>query len=212
MAKPEISNTPAIMVDDHPIFRDGLSRLVAERLQLNVLEAGDMAGLRELLDQYPEPELLILDVLFPGFDVATQLQGLRQELATTAIVVVSMVEDEEVIDTIMADGVNGFVTKSASPDTMVSAIGDVLAGQIVEYRPEIQNSQPATPTATAIEQLSTRQREVLTLICHGMSNKEIAKELGLSPFTVRIHVSALLRSLGVSTRTEAAAIAGNTLR
>ena len=202
-----MSNLAIIVVDDHPIFREGLVRLVTGRFDAEVMEAGDMTELNRLLEAHKAPDLLLLDVLFPGFDVQSDLLQLRQRLPTTAIVAVSMVEDASVIDGIMSNGVNGFVSKSVSPDVMVDAFNQVLLGDAVELRPSVVANPISAPAPETLEQLSPRQREVLQLICTGQSNKEIAKSLGLSPFTVRIHVSALLRTLGVSTRTAAAALA-----
>ncbi len=196
-----------VVVDDHPIFREGLVRLVSDRFTAHVSEAGDMSSLLNLIDAQPAPDLLLLDVLFPGFDVQTNLQELRKLLPMTAIVAVSMIEDAGAIDGIMAEGVNGFVSKSVPPEVMLDAFDKVLEGEIVELRPQFVNTAPNSPVLDTLEQLSPRQKEVLELLCTGQSNKEIAKVLGLSPFTVRIHVSALLRSLGVSSRTGAAALA-----
>ena len=90
---------------------------------------------------------------------------------------------------------------------MLTAFDQVLEGEMVDLRPSVDSRTPQSSAGEALNQLSPRQRDVLELICTGQSNKEIAKHLGLSPFTVRIHVSALLRTLGVSTRTAAAAVA-----
>jgi len=196
-----------IVVDDHPIFREGLVRLVAARFDATVFEAGNLEQLTTLIEQQPEPDLLVLDVIFPGFDVAEHLPKLRREMVTTAIVVVSMVEETDLIDAIMADGANGFVSKSTAPTDMMDAFNEVLMGNTVEIRPQRTAQSHQNNDESLLSLLSPRQAEVLTLICSGKSNKQIAKQLGLSPFTVRIHVSALLRTLGVPTRAAAAAIA-----
>lgn len=201
----------AIIVDDHPIFREGLCHLLADRLAADLHQAGSWNELQALLKQVPQLDLLVLDALFPGFDISVNLRQLREQLVTTAIVVVSMIEDHNIIDMVLADGANGFITKAVPPELMIDAIQQIIDGDTVIHRPQISNTLPTTPSQQAIEKLSPRQREVLELIRQGKSNKEIAKLLGLSPFTVRIHVSALLRALGVNTRAAAAGLAASSV-
>lgn len=196
-----------LVVDDHPIFRDGLTRLIADRFSSDIAQAGDGIGLKSLLEEHSAPDLLILDVLFPDFDVRKDLPQLRAQLVTTAIIVVSMIEDTELINAILADGANGFVSKSTDPNSMMKAFADVLDGHTVDIRPSHTAIAPSGSVEERLQALSPRQAQVLELICEGKSNKEIARDLNLSPFTVRIHVSALLRSLDVPTRAAAAAIA-----
>ncbi len=206
MVAPLTAPIHALIVDDHPIFREGLTGLIADRFSAQVCEAGDMAGLRAHLAEGLVPDLLALDLLFPGFNVESDLPELRHRLVTTAIVVISMVEDDQVIDAVLAAGINGFIAKSVSPDVLITGLARVMEGETVVQRPAVRSNSTHSIGATALNQLSPRQGQVLRLICRGQSNKEIARELGLSPYTVRIHVSALLRSLGVTSRTGAAAL------
>ena len=116
-----------------------------------------------------------------------------------------MVQDHEVIQSIMAQGANGFVSKSAKPEDMSSAFLNVMDGETVT----LLSSGPdiTVPENEVIASLTPRQIEVLRHLAHGRSNKEIARELGISPYTVRIHVSALFKTLSLSSRSAAAAFA-----
>ena len=141
-----MSDLTIVVVDDHPIFREGLVRLVGERFNAVVSEAGDRVELDAILDEIPAPDLLLLDVLFPGFDVQSDLRLLRQRLPVTAIVAVSMIEDYVVIDRILADGVNGFVSKSTPPIDMLATFDRVLDGEVVDLRPSVDNRRRRSPS------------------------------------------------------------------
>ena len=198
-----------IIVDDHPIFADGMATMVSQLApSVDVKQVGTKDALEALLvDQYKlsgGPDLLILDVMFPGFDPERDLDGLRQRLITTVIVVVSMIENHALIDFLVNQGINGFIAKSSSPEEMRQALTAIMEGDVIVLKPEAFAKVSAN---SEISNLSPRQREVLGYLSKGMSNKEIAKAMQLSPFTVRVHVSAVLSTLGVATRTAAAAIA-----
>lgn len=214
-----------IIADDHPLFRDGLCRLVQRLLpDGNIDEAACAAELDALLATPPAPHLMLLDLLFPGFpgfDGADSVRRLRQRLPLGAIVVISMLEGDAVADAAMAAGANAFINKSVAPAAMSAGIAAVLAGDsVVMPWPELAassahstpaapppNLSPAAGASPTLAALTCRQREILRHVAHGLSNKEIARQLDISPYTVRIHVSTILHTLGVPTRAAAAATA-----
>ncbi|WP_286786454.1 MULTISPECIES: response regulator [Pseudomonas] len=194
-----------IVADDHPIFREGLSRIVRRMMPAaHIEEAANLDAVLALARQAP-PEVLILDLMFPGLSVPASIRSLRQEFNRSSIIIVSMIDDEAQIDQVMAAGADGFVGKSLPPDEIGEAILAIRAGEfVVRYvRGGILGQ---SPERARVQGLTPRQQEVLRLLTAGLSNKEIARELDISPFTARLHVSSLLQSLGVASRSAAAAL------
>ena len=199
-----------IIADDHPVFRDGMGRLISKALPEAILyEAGSMDEVLELADKHGDPDIFLLDLLFPGMEPRETLSNLRQRFPSSSIMIVSMLDDERTISRIMDEGADAFAVKSIPAPKMIEAVMAVRAGQFVVARPDTVLMTDHAPNSSNILGLTQRQIEILELIRIGESNKLIARRLGLSPFTVRNQISVLLRSLNANTRAELAAKAAS---
>ncbi|MEO6746432.1 MAG: response regulator transcription factor [Caldimonas sp.] len=194
----------AVIADDHPLVRDALGRVVCQlEPGAQVLEAGDYATLLERLAG-AAPDLLLVDLHMPGMDGLDGLRRLRAKFPVLTIVVASGHDDAPTIRAALATGVNGFIPKVDSADLLLQALRVVRAGGI--YVParslgDLRNGLPsAAPNGS---DLTPRQLDVLRLLLKGEPNKTIARQLGLTEGTVKIHIAAILRTLQARNRTEA---------
>jgi len=204
-----------LMIDDHHLVRDGM-RPVLERLagsgeRLDVLEAATFeAGLAEI-GRHADIELVLLDLRLPdvaGFDALARLQREHPDLP---VVVMSGEDDAGLVREALQRGALGYVPKSSRPAVILQALRLVLSGGTYVPR-EIMGGDDARPGGAAAGLaslgLTPRQAEVLPLLLAGKSNKQICRELGMAEGTVKSHVAAIFKALGVTTRVQAVLAVG----
>lgn len=172
----------------------------------NFREAGIFSELIACARIAGRPDLFVLDLWFPGMDLARAIPQLREEFSHSTVVVVSMADDRATIERVMAAGVDGFISKAVTRDQMRTAFIALQKGDFVVVG-EAEYLVPQETLSVKFPDLTQRQREVLQHVSDGKSNKEIARILEISPFTVRVHVSSLLRALHVDSRSALAALA-----
>lgn len=204
-----------LTVDDHSVFRAGLGP-VLKRLDpdVKVMEAHDFDSALKSAEDHPDLDLILLDLLMPGMDAFEGLTAIRRLVPHVPLVVVSMLEDREDVLRAVELGALGFIPKTAGLDEMYDALRQVMSGTI--YLPPAilrkttaggtgRPPEPTAPkTAAAWNSLTKRQRDVVPLLARGMTNAEIADELGVSESTVRLHVSTIMERLQLSNRTQVA--------
>jgi DNA-binding NarL/FixJ family response regulator len=207
-----------LVADDHALFRDGL-RYVLARLgeDVETLEAKDCAEALALVAGRSDLDLILLDLAMPGMDGLAGLRALRA--CNPAVPVVILAASEEPADMRLAleGGAMGFIPKSSTSDVMLGALRFVLSGGVYlppEFLDRFQSGRmPAATLASSLDTLglTPRQHDVLRLLGKGQANKEIARVLGLAEGTVKLHISAILRVLGVDNRTQAVVAAARLL-
>ncbi len=208
-----------LVVDDHTLFRRGLTALLARDPKLSVV--GDAADAGEALRRAQElqPDLILLDNHLPGVNGVDVLPGLHEAVPGVHILMLTVSEDERDLAAALRGGASGYLLKTIEGDALVAAIIRAMRGEsvvaeemtgklVAAYRdaaaaPARDGSVPASPLA----QLSPREQEILRGIARGASNKEIGRDLGIAETTVKIHVQHVLRKLDVSSRVQAAVIA-----
>ncbi|THD83186.1 response regulator transcription factor [Aliigemmobacter aestuarii] len=204
----------ALIVDDHPLFCDALSitlRAVAGFAAVEAVGLMDEAIAR--LDRGGLPDVVVLDLNLPDVDGLDGLIRLRAAAPQVPVVVVSSLADARVVGAAMRAGAVGFIPKHARREVFRAAFEAIRAG--ARYLPEGMEGAGGNPGAdspqeTAIERLSqlTRQQaRILQLICEGRLNKQIAHDLSIAETTVKAHVTAIMRKLGVHSRTQAVLVA-----
>ncbi|TDV54361.1 LuxR family two component transcriptional regulator [Pseudomonas graminis] len=198
-----------LIADDHPLFRSALHQALSLGLgpDARLVEAESIADLEARLTEKSDWDLVLLDLNMPGAYGFSGLVLLRGQYPQVPVVMVSAQEEAAVVVKSREFGASGFIPKSSSLETIQNAVRTVLDGD-VWWPPQVNESISVSPEAKAASEglasLTPQQFRVLTMVCEGLLNKQIAYELSVSEATIKAHVTAIFRKLNVRTRTQAA--------
>jgi len=194
------------LADDHPIVRSALrSALGTLGPFTRFVEAADAAAARELARTRPDLDLMLMDLGMPGSQGTATVRAIRDEVPQLPLAVVSAQEDPAVVAELLSLGVCGFIPKSDTANVIVHAVRLMLDGGTYVPTRLVQPVRQAAPhgDASGRLELTSRQWDVLRLLAQGKSNKLIARELGITEGTVKVHLLAVFRALDVRNRTAA---------
>jgi DNA-binding NarL/FixJ family response regulator len=203
----------ALIVDDHPVTREGL-RTALELSEDVVVVVGEAASGEEAVERARElsPDVVFMDVRMPGMDGIEATRRIRQAAPTTKIILITIDESRGAISEAIQAGVSGYLLKDASPDTLVDAAKNAIEGNAVihpqltkTFIEEVRMGEPeGAPRSTP---LSKREREILQKVADGATTRQVATELGISPHTVKTHLERIFEKLSANDRAQAVAIA-----
>jgi DNA-binding NarL/FixJ family response regulator len=201
----------AMIADDHELFRSGLKQLLIDFLDVeDVREAETLDQAIEILTNEGAGDLVLVDLNMPGMSGPEALAALRDGFPDAKVAVVSAWDGRAEIIAALSAGVHGYIPKSLTSQEIAGAIRSILDGQIF-VPPALGKREPAEVPRMAVvetnggEKLTVRQKEVLNELLKGRASKEIARALDIAEGTVKIHLAAIYRALGVRTRAEAIA-------
>jgi two-component system nitrate/nitrite response regulator NarL len=204
-----------VLIDDHTLFRVGLEGLLESR-GIEIAASVDSGEDCIQLVTEKKPDVVLLDMRMPDVSGIGVLKKLRESnLAMPVVMLTTSTEESDLVESLRA-GAQGYLLKDMEPDALVIALRDIVAGKTV-VAPDLapilakavqgKNEEPEPPEASPFDDLTPRETEILGLLAEGQSNKAIARNLGISDGTVKLHVKAILRKLNVHSRVEAAVMA-----
>lgn len=199
-----------LIVDDHPVTRDGLRAALEATDEVEVV--GDVGTGEEAIEASAEhsPDVVFMDVRMPGISGIDATRTIRERVPDTRVILFTVDESQASVSEAMAAGVAGYLLKDADVDELISAARMALEGKAVIHpqltRALIEEAQLAEQHPGA-GTLSKRETEILQKVAYGATTKEVAKDLGISPHTVKTHLERIFEKLGANDRAQAVAIA-----
>lgn len=191
--------TSVLVVDDHPILRLGVAAIINAQRDMKVCAHAGTG--EEAVDMFKKhrPDITLMDLRLPGMSGLEALRVIRRLDPHAKSIVLTTYEGDEDIHQALAAGALGYIIKGMSHETLVDALRKVKSGMRFLPSPIVRRLEDRTPNSD----LSPREREVLSLMAQGKTNKEIASDLGITEATVKCHVSVILLRLDVTDRTQA---------
>lgn len=197
-----------IVADDHPLFRAALTQALRQLApRADIVEADTMEATADVVNRHPDADLVLLDLHMPGANGFSGLIQLRGQMPDIPVAVISGSDEAYVVRRALDYGASGFIPKSSSLALIAEAVGEILEGEV--WLPEAlagvldETNEEEARFAEAIASLTPQQFRVLNMLTDGLLNKQIAFELNVSEATIKAHVTAILRKLGVHSRTQA---------
>jgi NarL family two-component system response regulator LiaR len=204
----ELKPIKVMIVDDHPIVRDGLKNMLLAFDDLELIGEAESGNAALAFCQETLPDVILMDILMPGMDGMQTTQAILDRYPQVKIIILTSYQKDDLVRQALEAGASGYILKNASIDTLANAIRLAYSGQPA-LAPEVMSSLlhiNASPQKLG-EDLSKRELEVLALIVEGLSNDKIAERLMISPATAKHHVSACIQKLGATNRAQATALA-----
>lgn len=208
-----------LVADDHPLFRDALHAVISSGFSdTQLLETDSLAGAMARIDSLEGLDLLLLDLSLPDAEGLEGLKTLRETFPWLPVAIVSAHQERQLVLDAITLGAVGYIPKSTPREQLLSALHQILQGQLYLPADIMRRPPPRGMPSTTVEsadskqtrlpRLTDKQLDVLSCMSQGMSNKQIARELAIAETTVKTHVSAILRKLGATSRVHAIVVAG----